>query len=103
MTEKMPSSVSVGSRSSARTIRLYSSRVSPCRSRTCWSMVMWFLRADGPFMCQRGHHRFEQDETVSAAERALTGALRMRHEADDIPALAADAGDVVQRSIRIGG
>ncbi len=38
------------------------------------------------------------DEAVGAAERQLAGALRMRHQADDVAPLVADAGDVVRPS-----
>ena len=41
--------------------------------------------------------RFEQHQAVGAAERRLAGALGMRHQADDVARLVADAGDVVRR------
>src|SRR5262245_4207689 len=127
MTEKMPSSVIVGSRPSERTMCWYSPRVSPWRSRSAGSGVVMVMRGgtsrDGPrfrewgagirdsrssralecaFGGERRHHRVEKHEAVGAAERGLASALRMRHQPHDVPALVADAGDVVERSVRVG-
>src|SRR5512134_2436701 len=43
----------------------------------------------------------EQDEAVGAAEHRLAGALRMRHEPDDVAFFVADAGDVVDGAVRV--
>src|SRR5215510_2146285 len=58
------------------------------------------LRADF-FTDERRHDRLEQDETVGAAERPLARTLGVRHQADDVPRLAADARDVVDGAVRV--
>ena len=45
----------------------------------------------------------EDDAAVDAAKQRLAGALRMRHHADHIARLIAEAGDRVNRSVRIRG
>ena len=47
------------------------------------------------------HHRFEDHQPVGAAEHRLARALRMRHQADDVARLVAQAGDCCRRSVRI--
>ena len=47
------------------------------------------------------HNRLENHQAVGAAEQRLARALRVRHHADDVPRLVADAGDGV-RPIRSG-
>ena len=54
-----------------------------------------------PVAAQRVDDRFEQHEAVGAAERRFARALRVRHQPDDVAALAADAGDAVERAVRI--
>ena len=54
-----------------------------------------------PAGTQRANDRLEQHEPVAAAEDGLTGPLGVRHHADDVAALAADAGDVAGRAVRI--
>src|SRR5947209_4704451 len=46
---------------------------------------------------------FKNQSSIRAAQNWLTGALRMRHQAGDIPLLVADAGDVVERAVGISG
>ena len=42
-------------------------------------------------------------ESIDAAQFRLGGAFRVGHHADDVASRAADAGDVFQRPIWIGG
>src|SRR3954451_139098 len=52
----------------------------------------------------RGHHsgeRLKNLEAICTPERAFRCTLRMRHHSQDVPPLAADTGNVVERSIRI--
>src|SRR5688572_33413316 len=46
--------------------------------------------------------RFKQGEAIGAADGELAGALRMRHQADDVPSFAADARDAAHRAVGIG-
>ena len=46
--------------------------------------------------------RLENHQAVGAAEHRLARALRMRHQADDVARLVAEAGDRRRRSVRIG-
>src|ERR1041385_2973304 len=46
--------------------------------------------------------RFEQHQTIRAPERQLAGALRMRHQADDVSRFVAEARDVRRRAVGIG-
>src|SRR5207248_5179610 len=45
--------------------------------------------------------RFEDDEAIRTADGELTCALWMRHQADDVAPLVAEAGDVRDRSVGI--
>src|SRR4029077_16774753 len=47
-------------------------------------------------------HRAEQLEPVSAAQLRLGTSLRMGHHTEHVAALVDDAGDVVQRAVRVG-
>src|SRR5262245_32259642 len=108
MTEKMPSSVSDGSRPRAVTMRSYSSGVRPGAWRIAGGSIdgsglPGALRSRGPGGAMRGERRqdrLEQHEAVCAPEGGFAGALRVRHEANDIAAVAADARDVVDRAVR---
>ena len=83
-------------------MRSYSSGVRPWRSRTAASNGIDVIDASAPAAtatARRLHDRLEQHEAVGAADRELAGALGMRHQADDVAALVADAGDV-RRAIR---
>src|ERR1700722_8987236 len=48
-------------------------------------------------------NRIENHFSVFAAEQDFTGALGVRHQAKDIAAFIADAGDVVERAVGVGG
>ena len=52
--------------------------------------------------CGAVHQRTQQLEAVLHAEHVFAGALRMRHHAQDVAPLVADAGDIFQRSVGIG-
>ena len=47
-------------------------------------------------------HRLEDHQAVGAAEHRLTRPLGVRHQADDVARLVAEAGDRRRRSVRIG-
>jgi len=68
--------------------------------------MIWLPRVAVSGMAQRPFrkrldHRRQHDAAIGAAERELRGALRMRHQADDIALAIADAGNAVERSVRI--
>src|SRR5215213_7918088 len=48
------------------------------------------------------HRRLEQDQSVGAAERQLARALWMWHQADDVPLLVAETGDIRDGAVGIG-
>ena len=48
-----------------------------------------------------GEQRLEQHDPVGAAEQGVAGPLRVRHEADDVARLVADAGDVVEAAVGV--
>src|SRR6516165_9727819 len=82
ITEKMPSSVSRGSRPSASTSRRYSSGERPCSA----------IMSGATPSCFRA---------VSATERSVGEALRMGHQPKHGPGRVVDAGDVIARAIGI--
>src|ERR1700730_1602048 len=53
----------------------------------------------GPY--RSPNQRLEYPEAVPAAKFRLTGALRMRHHSQNIASRAANAGNIVERPIRI--
>src|ERR1700709_1821009 len=53
--------------------------------------------------CERIDHGAEEEQTVGGAEEALAGAVRMRHHAENVTALAEHAGDVLKRAVGIRG
>ena len=99
----MPSSVRFGSRPRNPTIRSYSSRRE--------AVAFENLGIDHAGCCctkPSGRKRspatindIEDHEAVDAAEERLARALGMRHHADDVARLVAEAGDGVDRSVRI--
>ena len=107
MTEKMPSSVSVGSRPSALTIRWYSSSFRPWRSRVALSCLAVSAHADALSGCRqrargmRRNDRLEHDEAIGTADRQLARALRMRHQADNVATFVADASNRLDRAVRV--
>ena len=50
---------------------------------------------------ERLDDRLQHDPPVGAADALFTGALGVRHQSDDVPRGVADAGDVVQRAVRV--
>ena len=84
-------------------MRWYSSRVRPCRSRT--SSVDGHRAAaaleNAPSLTDFTTET-RSDQAVGAADSQLAGALGMRHQSDDVAVLAAESGDVVDRSVRVG-
>src|SRR5262249_4438601 len=56
---------------------------------------------DRAFLRQRANDGLEDDEAVGAAERGLARALGVRHHADHVTLLIADARDVVDRAVGI--
>jgi len=48
------------------------------------------------------NHALQHQSPIRATQDRLAGALRMRHETGDIPFLVADAGNAVERTVRIG-
>src|SRR5256885_1222112 len=56
-----------------------------------------------PLLCSHySGEGLENLEAISAAEGGFTGALGVRHHAENIAARAADSGNVVERSIGTG-
>src|SRR5579864_794288 len=51
--------------------------------------------------CHGGHHGVEHLNPVRAAKFAFAGAFGMRHHAQHVAAFAADAGNVLQGTVRI--
>ena len=47
------------------------------------------------------HGRFKEHQAIGAADSQLAGTLGMRHQTDDVTAVVADPGDVVQRTVRV--
>src|SRR5262245_10884147 len=100
----MPSSVRFGSLPRRATILWYSSAVRPCCSMTFGSIMVPSNRSrDGRLACrlQRMQNGFENDAAVFSTEQPFDRALRVRHHADDVSFLVADARDRVNRSVRV--
>src|SRR5579871_829891 len=113
MTVKIPSSVKVGSRPRISWIRAYSSGAKPCSATICGvtfrssstagvGAVCDTLTHGGGLPRQRGDQRTKNDETVGRAEDRLVGALRVRHQTQNISLAIANARDRVQRAVGIG-
>ena len=107
----MPSSVSVGWRPSMPTISSNSSRVRPWRSRTASDDMSGVMRTDsrrrarpraaGARRVNQLHRRLQHHQAVGAAHGQLARPLGMRHQADHVARLVAQAGDVGHRSVRV--
>src|SRR5262245_61616579 len=87
-------------------IRSYSSAVRPssrARSRVAFGSALGNRSApqEAAVLDQAVEERLEQREPVGTAHRALGGALRMGHEAEDVTVIVDDAGDVVERPVRV--
>src|SRR6185436_15111539 len=105
MTEKTPSSSSVGARPSVDSIRSYSSAERPCCS--AMSAVI-FMSRPGQHLRARRHDRrldgtaLRRDDRkenfppVLPADDPFTGMLGVRHQPEDVAASVANAGDRVQ-------
>ena len=65
----------------------------------------WALRASGGVAtgagAGRAQERLEEHDAVGRAEQRIARALGMRHQPDDVAALVADAGDVVEAAVRV--
>src|ERR1035438_6049157 len=48
-------------------------------------------------------NRIENQVSVFAAEQEFAGAFRVRHQAKDVAVFVADAGDIIERTVRVGG
>src|ERR1017187_5793726 len=48
-------------------------------------------------------HALKNHPAILAAEQFFTGALGVRHETEYVAGFVADAGDVVERPVRVGG
>src|SRR5208283_4312248 len=74
---------------------------------SCFSMpvVRHFSRMSGRlrdgFVFERGEDAFENPFAVVAAEQRFTGAFGMGHQAGHVAAFAANAGNVLKRTVRI--
>src|ERR1700730_10558877 len=92
----MPSSVKVGVRPSMATSRSYSSGVIPCSATSAG--VITGSPGRGVTTDTSGRHarenRLEQPHSIIGADEWAAGALRVRHHAEHVPALADDPGDV---------
>src|SRR5512135_2269705 len=109
MTENTPSSVEFGSRQTVLMIVWYSSGVMPWLATSSGVTAGWanFSTAASdmggcPLRAGRGD-RSENLRAVLAAEKLAAGVFRVRHEAEDVAPLVADAGDIFQRAVGIGG
>src|SRR5215470_14967231 len=105
----MPSSTRFGARPRAWQTRVYSSGVSPWRaastSVTGASMTSMSRRHRGcalqHTLAVRRTHGFEELQTVVAAQDLFCGVLGVGHEPEDVAAPIHDAGDVVERAVRV--
>ena len=62
---------------------------------------MRILCRNNGFVFERGEDAFKNPFAVVAAEQRLAGAFGMRHQAGHVALFVADAGDVLQRAVRI--
>ena len=58
-------------------------------------------RSGDGFILERGEDAFENPFAVVAAEEWFAGAFGMRHQAGHVALFIADAGDVLQRAVRV--
>src|SRR5262245_28830686 len=106
----MASSVKVGVRPRIAIARSYSSSVIPSWRASARSTTGSFIGLPAPPRSQPVpprllpgmHDRIEQPLPVRLAEDLLGAAIRVRHHAEHVPLLVADAGDGMQRAVRIG-
>ena len=71
-----------------------------------WAHIWWNVTRSGRTPWSRPEALTTDSnstQSVGAAEDRFAGAFGVRHQADDVPRLVADAGDVVERSVRVGG
>src|ERR1700680_3251914 len=129
ITLKMPSSVIFGSRLRICFTRAYSSAVRPCSAAisgvtliSVGAVAICALRSKqaeqgaslrenstvqeassgGPRRAGQGFgHGAQNDQAIGGIEGRFHGALRVRHQARDVALAVADAGNVVERAIRI--
>src|SRR5512134_3864261 len=94
----MPSSVKLGSRPRMVVTCWYSSGLRPWRAMRSGVMTGSCMA----ILAGRGREAVEEGQAVLGAEQAFGGAFGVRHQADNIPALVADARDVVRRAVGIG-
>src|SRR5476651_1841890 len=98
--EKMPSSVSDGSRPIRSSTRLYSSGLRPC-SATSSGVIFGELGITLRRPVQRLDQPREQPAPVGDAERRFHVILRVRHHAEHVAALVDDTGDGVGRAVDV--
>src|ERR1700693_6124438 len=100
--EKMPSSVSDGSRPIRSSTRWYSSGLRPC-SATSSGVILGSLEITLRHLLQRLDQPGEQPAPVGDAERRFHVVLGVRHHAEHVAALVDDAGDGVGRAVDVEG
>src|SRR5262245_42505919 len=110
--ENSPSSVKVGSRSSRRMMRSYSSAVRPWLSASSRVTLGSAPVTPSPsrqspleeraVLDQAAEERMEHEQAIGAAHGALRRPLRMRHEPEHGAGLVDDPRDVVERPVRVG-
>src|SRR5258706_12296156 len=108
MTEKTPNSVKFGSWPRIAMIFSYSAGVMPwlaTRSAVTAGWTSFLLAVSampfGLFDAGCGD-RGKNLRAVGTAQQLVASVFRMRHQAEDIARLVADAGDIFQRAVGIG-
>jgi hypothetical protein len=61
----------------------------------------FFARLRAPLRFDRAHHRLENLQAVRATKAHIAGAVRMRHQSEDITFAVADPRNVFDRTIRV--
>src|SRR5947199_3950507 len=100
--EKMPSSVSVGSRPISCRMRSYSSGLRPCSATSSGVMVGWFgITSASCRLREMRDQPGKQPAPICAAHGAFHVVLRMRHQAEHVELLVEHPGDGVQRAVHV--
>src|SRR5476651_1236474 len=97
--EKMPSSVSVGSRPIRSRTRWYSSGLSPCSATSSRVMGILFCSTGLGRSCERLIEPGKQPAAIGAANRGFDVVFGMRHHAEHVAFVVDDAGNGVDRAI----
>src|SRR4051812_45934464 len=102
MAEKMPSSVSVGSRPISCRMRSYSSGLRPCSATSSGVMVGSFgITSESRRLREMRDQPGKQPTPISAADGAFHMVFRMRHQAEDIELFIEHAGDRIECAVHV--